>query len=166
MLYWTELRPVITYSSKSWELQESIKRKLLITERTILRRIFGPTKDRKIKTTDELSNLIRNKNIIKYIKAQRLSWFGHVHWMTNDRMFKKLYACQSISTRQAGRPKIIWENDIREDFKIMKKKETKCIHDRVKWKELADKAKNFKQLSCSAWWRIRTRSRHETAQDK
>jgi hypothetical protein len=62
-LYWTIIRPVITYSSKTWVVKESIKQKLLITERKILRRIFGPTKDRKIVINDELSNLIRNKNI-------------------------------------------------------------------------------------------------------
>jgi hypothetical protein len=49
----------------------------------MLRRIFGPinkTDDRwRIKTNDELNNLIKNKNIINYIKAQRLSWFGHVY---------------------------------------------------------------------------------------
>jgi hypothetical protein len=56
-----------------WVLKESIKQKLLITVRKILRRIFGPTKDSditwRIKTNDELSNLVRNKNIINYTKA-------------------------------------------------------------------------------------------------
>jgi len=40
---------------------------------------------------DDLNNLIRNKNILNYIKAQRLSWFGHVHRMTNDTKVKKLW---------------------------------------------------------------------------
>jgi hypothetical protein len=44
--------------------------------------IFGPTKERdgmwRIKTNDGLDKLIRHKNIINYIKAQRLSWFGHL----------------------------------------------------------------------------------------
>jgi hypothetical protein len=57
-------------------------RKLLINERNILGRIFGPAEDRhgtwRIKT-DELNNLIRNKNMINYVKTQNLSWFGHVH---------------------------------------------------------------------------------------
>jgi hypothetical protein len=42
----------------------------------------------RIKMNDELNNWIRNKNIIFYIKAQRLSWFGHVDQMTNDRTVK------------------------------------------------------------------------------
>jgi hypothetical protein len=54
-----------------------MKRKLLITERNILSRIFRPTKDSddtwRIKTNGELNNLIRNKNIITHIKAKILS---------------------------------------------------------------------------------------------
>jgi len=42
-----------------------------------------------IKTNDELNNLIRNKKIINYITAQKLSWFGHVHRMTNYRLVEK-----------------------------------------------------------------------------
>jgi hypothetical protein len=49
----------------------------------VLRRIFGPTKEKdgiwRIKTNDELDKLIRHKYIINYTKAQRLSWFGHLH---------------------------------------------------------------------------------------
>jgi hypothetical protein len=41
-----------------------------------------------IKTKDKLNNLIRNNNIINCIKAQRLSWFGHVDRMKNDGMIK------------------------------------------------------------------------------
>jgi hypothetical protein len=53
-------------------------------ERKILRRIFGPTKENqiwKVKTNEGLDKLINHKNIINYIKAQRLSWFGHVQRM-------------------------------------------------------------------------------------
>ena len=43
----------------------------------------------RIKTNDELDVLIRHKNIINYIKAQRLSWFGHLQGMPEERMVKK-----------------------------------------------------------------------------
>jgi hypothetical protein len=52
-------------------------------ERKVLKRIFGPTKERdgtwRIKTNDELNEFIRHKNIINHIKAQRLSLFGHIY---------------------------------------------------------------------------------------
>jgi hypothetical protein len=54
----------------------------MVFERKVLRRIFGPTKKRdgtwRIKT-NELDELIKQKNIINYIKAQRLSQYGHLH---------------------------------------------------------------------------------------
>jgi hypothetical protein len=59
----------------------------------VLRKIFGPTKERdgtwRIKTNDELDKLIRNKDIINDIKAQRLSWFGHLQRMPEERMVRK-----------------------------------------------------------------------------
>ena len=59
----------------------------------MLRKIFGATKERdgtwRIKTDDELDKLINHNNIINYIKAQRLSWFGHLHQMSEEGMVKK-----------------------------------------------------------------------------
>jgi hypothetical protein len=71
----------VTYTSETWVLNEAIIQKLLVFEKKILRRIFGPTKENRIwrvKTNEELDKLIKHKNIINYITAQRLSWFGHV----------------------------------------------------------------------------------------
>jgi hypothetical protein len=67
----------------------------MVFEREVLRRIFVPAKERdgtwSIKTDDELDKLIRHKNIINHIKAQRLSWFGHFHGMPEERMVKKVH---------------------------------------------------------------------------
>ena len=64
----------------------------MVFERKVLRKILGPTKERDgtwiIKTNDELDELIRHKNIINHIKAQRLSWFGRLHRMQEERMVK------------------------------------------------------------------------------
>jgi len=50
-----------------------------LSERKILRKIFGPTNEAngicRIETNKELDELIKHRNIIKYVKAQRLSWF-------------------------------------------------------------------------------------------
>ena len=46
----------------------------MVFERKVLRKIFGPTKERdgtwRIKTNDELGELIRHKNTINHLKAQ------------------------------------------------------------------------------------------------
>ena len=71
-LYWSIIRPIVTYACEAWVLEETIKSKLMVFERKVLRRIFGPTKERdgmwRIKTNDEIDELIRHKNIINYIK--------------------------------------------------------------------------------------------------
>jgi len=84
---------LITYACEVWVLKETIKNKLMVFERKVSRKIFGPTKERdvtwRIKTNDELDELIRCKNIINHIKAQGLSWLGHLHRMPEERMVKK-----------------------------------------------------------------------------
>jgi len=77
-LYRTVIRPIVTYASETWILKEAIIQKLLVFERKILSRIFGPTKENqtwRVKPNEELDKLIKHKNIINHIKAQRLSWF-------------------------------------------------------------------------------------------
>jgi hypothetical protein len=43
---WTVVRPVVMNACETWVLKESIKQKLLVLERKILRTIFGRTKER------------------------------------------------------------------------------------------------------------------------
>ena len=57
----------VIYASETWVLKENTIQKLLVFERKILRRIFGPTKENKIwkiKTNEELDKLIKHKNIV------------------------------------------------------------------------------------------------------
>jgi hypothetical protein len=90
-------------------------------EGKVLRKIFGLTKERdgtwRIKTNDELDKLIRHKNIINYIKTQRLNWFGHLYRIPEERMVKKVYKWKPMLRRPLGRPKNRWEDDIRNDIK-------------------------------------------------
>jgi hypothetical protein len=83
----------VTYASETWVLKETIIQKLLVFERKILRRIFGLTKENqtwRVKTNEELDKLIKHKNIINYIQAQKLSWFGHVQRIPDTRTVKEI----------------------------------------------------------------------------
>jgi hypothetical protein len=53
----------VTFASETWVLKEAIIQKLLIFERKILRRIFGPTKENQVwrfKTNKKLDKLIKH----------------------------------------------------------------------------------------------------------
>jgi len=121
------------------------KNKLMVFERKALR-IYGPTKESdgtwRTKLNEELNRLIGNKNIINYIKAQRLAWFGHVHHMPDNSMVKKVYEWSPALTTSLGRPKNRWEDDVKSDITNMKITNWRdCIRNRPKWKEFVEKAK-------------------------
>jgi hypothetical protein len=100
-----------TYASEKWVLKETIIQKLSVFEMKILR-IFGSTKESQIwtvKTSEELYKLIKHKNIINYIKAQRLSWFGQVQRVPDTGTVKEIFNWKPLTKRSQGRPKYRWE---------------------------------------------------------
>jgi hypothetical protein len=119
-LYWTLIRPIVTYACETWVLKGSSVQKLMIFERKILRRIFGPTKEVnglwRIKTNEELDKLIKRRNIIRFIKSQRLKRLGHVERMTNEREVTRIYKWKPLASRPKGRPKNRWVDDVRMDL--------------------------------------------------
>jgi hypothetical protein len=50
-LYWSIIRPRVKYTCETWVLKETMKNKLMVFERKVLRKIFGPTKERESKQT-------------------------------------------------------------------------------------------------------------------
>jgi hypothetical protein len=55
-----------------WVLKKQIKEKLLVFERKIIQRIYGPTVDPnglRRRTNGEVNILLKQRNIVRYIKA-------------------------------------------------------------------------------------------------
>jgi hypothetical protein len=106
--------------------------KLIRFERKILRKIYGPTKlldgNWRFKTNEELDNLIKYKNIINFIKAQRLRWLGHVERMSEEREVNKIYKWKLIASRQVGRPEIRWMDNVMKDIQEVKIVNWKGVH--------------------------------------
>ena len=64
---------------------------LLVFERKIFRRIYGPKYEDgewKRRTNRELEELSKGENIVKWIKGQRIRWLGHLERREEDRMPK------------------------------------------------------------------------------
>ena len=99
-------------------------------ERKILRKTFGPRNENgiwRIKTNQELEELIKRRNIMNFIRAQRLSWLGHIERMQDTRIVKAVYSWKPISRRPIGRPKTRWVDDTRKDIQKLKVPNWKII---------------------------------------
>ena len=104
-LYFSVIRPVVTYACETWILKETITNRLMVFERKILRKIFGPTYENgswRLKTNQELDKLIKHKNIINFARVQMLGWYGHIEIMQETRMVKVIHAWKPISKRSIG----------------------------------------------------------------
>jgi hypothetical protein len=90
-----QIRPTVVHGCETWVLKEIIIHRLSVFGRKMLRKIFGPTKEDngiwRIKTNNELDELINHRNIINYVKAQRLSWLGHINRMSETSIVRKIY---------------------------------------------------------------------------
>jgi hypothetical protein len=92
--------------------------------------------------------LIQGADIMRFIKAQRIKWMGHIQRMDQGRPTRKLLEWRPMGTRPAGRPRQRWQKDVMEDLKKKLKvkiwKET--AKDRRTWRDLAEKAKTQRGL--------------------
>ena len=78
------IRPVVTYSSETWALTAKVENNLCIFERLTLRKIFGPVSIYNIwniRNNMEIDKLIEGAGIVRFIKAQRIKWLGHIQRM-------------------------------------------------------------------------------------
>jgi hypothetical protein len=69
-------------------MNTSHEKKLKIFERKILRSIYGPVQDSnkewRVRTNQEIEALIKEENIVRFIKSQRLALYGHVNRMKDN----------------------------------------------------------------------------------
>ena len=97
---------------------------MYIFETKILRKIYGPTQNPnrtwRIKTNDELRHRMKQEDIIKFIKSQRLKWAAHLMRMENTKTTRKITEWMPYKTRPAGRPRLRWMDKVEKDLKKMK----------------------------------------------
>jgi hypothetical protein len=144
-LYKTLIRPVVTYGAGTWTMTKKEEQALLIFERKIFRRIYGPKYEDgewKIRTNRELEELNKGENIVKWIKRQRISWLGHLERMEEERMPKKIFTQELEGTRRRGRPRKGWREEVERDLQVMGvRRWRELVIDRDKWRGIVRQAK-------------------------
>jgi hypothetical protein len=90
---------------------------------------------------------LRKDDIVRFIKARRVDWLGHVERMGANRIPRKILYEKIYTKRVTGRPKMRWFDDVREDLRILKVKDWRpTAMDRDAWKLLVQEAKAHKGL--------------------
>jgi hypothetical protein len=119
-------------------------------ERKIMRKIYGPTRREdgywRIKTNQEINDVLNGQNIIGFIK-QRLNWLGHVERMAGDNIVQRIKRWKPMAKRLIGRPKTRWEDDVLKDIKNMNVRNWKKVaQNRDSWKKVVEQARTLYRL--------------------
>jgi hypothetical protein len=149
-LYKTLIRPAVTYGAETWTMTKKEEQALLVFEKKIFRKIYGPKYEDgewKIRTNRELEELSKGKNIVKWMKGQRVSWLGHLERMEEDRMPKKIFTQELEGTRRRGRPRKGWREEVERDLQVMGgRRWRELVIDREKWRGIVRQAKAHRGL--------------------
>ena len=76
----------------------------------------------------EIDELIKGADIVRFIKAQKIKWLGHIQRMDQARPTRKLLDWKPMGTRPVGKSRQRWQEGVMEDLKKLKVKN---------WKEAA-----------------------------
>jgi len=90
---------------------------------------------------------MKQEDIIKFIKSQRLRWAAHVMRMENTRAGRKITERTPYKTRPVGRPRLRCMDQVEEDLKRMKIVGWRAkVEDRQEWNRFVDQTKTHPGL--------------------
>jgi hypothetical protein len=88
-----------------------------------------------------------SEDIVRFIKARRIDWLGHVESMDANKMPRKMLYEKIYTKRVRGGPKLRWFDDVRKDLRILKVKDWRSTAmDRDAWRLLLREAKAHNRL--------------------
>jgi hypothetical protein len=120
-IYRTIILPIVLYGCETWSLTLREERKLRVSEKMVLGRIFGPRRDevtgewRRVHNK-ELNDLYSSSHIVQVIKSRRMRWAGHVARMGEERGVYRVLVVKPEGRRPMGRPRCRWVDNIRMDL--------------------------------------------------
>ncbi|KAL4084697.1 hypothetical protein QTP88_027621 [Uroleucon formosanum] len=121
-LYKVLIKPIVLYACGAWASTKSDEKRLLLFERKILRRIYGPKRNEENlyerRTNAELRAIFNEPNIVGILKSRRISWAGHV-WRVEGQTVHDVTMWKPNKKRPIGRPRQRWTDQVKEDLKLL-----------------------------------------------
>jgi hypothetical protein len=115
-IYRTIILPLVFCGCETWSLTLRKERRQRVSEKRVLRRLFGPRRDdvigecRKLHTK-ELNDLYSLPNIVRVVKSRRMRWTGHVARIGEGRGVHRFLVGKPEGKRPLGRPRHKWEDN-------------------------------------------------------
>ena len=87
---------------------------LKVFERNVVRRISGPVSlsgEWRLRSCHKIKVLLGHVDILIFVKSRRISWQGHVHYMDDQCMPKKILKEEIYSRKKQGQPRkhrVMW----------------------------------------------------------
>jgi hypothetical protein len=116
----TLIRSVLLYGSESWTLNRDNEERLKISERNILRKIYGPVNEGgiwRIRYNNKLHKVYNEPDVVGAIKAVRDRWLVNQFRMDDSSPCKKVNFNYPYGTRKIERRPTRWLDDVERDLK-------------------------------------------------
>ena len=144
--------PILFYGCEIWSLTLLVERKLRVFKNMVLRRIFGPRREKVSEEwrkfhKHELNDLYASPNNVRVIKSRRMRWAGHEARMGEERGLYIVLVGIAEGKRALRRRRRRWVNNIR-----MYLQEVGCgfmdwvglAQNRYSWRKLLSALMNFR----------------------
>ena len=131
-IYKQVIRPVLLYSVETMAMKKKEENKLAVTEMKMLRWMAGISLREK-RTNEEIRREVGVVSIVEKCRESRLRWLGHVERMKEDNGVSGVRKLE-VGKRKRGRPRMRWEDKVREDMRLQKVDQT-TAQDRKEWRK-------------------------------
>lgn len=143
-IYLAYIRPVLTYGCEAWTLCKGDRKALALFEKKVLRKVFGPvfnqtTNRFERRSSTDLYNRFGRTNVVAFVRAKRIEWFGHVS--RDGSVLGMVTNYKPSGVRGRGRPKERWATSVEKDLiKVDDPARRTVPEDRDGWKMLIERA--------------------------
>ena len=124
---------VLLYACETWTLRKKDKDLLLAFEMKCYRRMLHIRWQQRITNVEVRRRVGNSRNIIQLIMKRKLSLFGHICRMGDDRLVKSVVFGMMDGQTRRGRPSREWLDDIKDWCQMDIHTLSRMAQDRTKW---------------------------------